>query len=150
MLALLSGAQQFDAQSVFFVQMKAQVPPFVVTHVCPVQQSYGVTHAAPAPLHVFEQKPIGAQAICPVLESVAQQPEAHPAGSVQGAAQNECSITFAGAMQIPEQHAFGVLVQSELVARHVVASLALSLLASDAPESVRTPASAPTLVNATV
>ena len=116
---LVSGAQHIEVQSVVLVQMNAHEPPFVPTHVFPAQQSSGVMHAAPDAEHVLEQNPRGAQAIIPVFCSGAQQPDLHCEPAVHLAAQKACAPGIVvGTEQIPEQQAFGVLVQSVDVGRH--------------------------------
>jgi hypothetical protein len=120
---LLNGAQQLDAQSEFFVQFAAQLPPLVVTQLSFAQQSSELVQEPPAATHVLPQKPRGAQTVTPVLFSSVQHPETQSAPVVQGAAQNACSPVAAGTKQLPEQQAFGVLVQLAPVPRHADASV---------------------------
>jgi hypothetical protein len=115
---LPSGAQHPERQSAFTVQIEAQLPPFVVTHVSPAQQSRVDVQATLGPAHVARQNPRGAHASMPVFTSGAQHPEAHSASVAHGAAQTDCASPVTGAEQMPEQHEFGVLVHTTPTARH--------------------------------
>jgi hypothetical protein len=134
------------------VQLFAHEPPFVVTHVeppvGPAQQSSLVVHALLATAHVAEQKPRGAQAIVLVLTNVVQQSDSQSVPVVQGAAHADGSPIANGSRQMPEQHAFGVLVQLAPTARQTFPLSTFGtpeswpvLAASTAPESTMVPAS---------
>lgn len=110
---LANPAQQPEAQFALATQFAAHVPPLVMTHVLPAQQSNVLMHAFPGAAHVDVQNPRGAQASVPVFCSGAQQPDAHCEPDAHIAAQNECAPAIvSGVEQIPEQHWFGRLVQS--------------------------------------
>lgn len=105
------------------MQSAAHEPPLVETHVSFAQQSVPDVHAPPGCTHVAAQKPRGSQTIVPVFARGAQQPDAQSAPVVQGSAHAGRSPAIVGAEQMPEQHAFGALVQSAPAPRHALVEL---------------------------
>jgi hypothetical protein len=122
-----------------------------VTQMLPAQQSSLLVHAVFAGMQVSGQNPRAEHARWVVLVSIAQQPEAHWASTVQASAQKSwCAGSPTLARQMPEQQLLGVEVQSELVARQlgpVVPPLPEPLLPPpDPPHEVSTSAAMSTSV----
>jgi hypothetical protein len=122
----IKGAQQPELHCELSVHSTPQSAPLVnaiqigVALLTPRQQSVDSVQEVAVAAHVLVQKPRGAQLINVESGSGAQQPDSHSAPEVHAAAHSAGWVgSDTSLWQIPEQHAFGVLVQIVPTARHV-------------------------------